>query len=402
MRKYELGLSKNYVLDWNVWFGIREFIQNAIDQSKTIEDNKMSIDYDEEKEILKICNKKSILEHHTLLLGSSSKKDDGKTIGMFGEGYKLALLALTRQGKKVTIYNYGKREVWTTRFSKLKKYDYVETLIVEVNTAFPWNKIPNNDLIIQIEGITSEEFKIVKEHTLLLQGDYVYYPTKFGNILEGEQFSGQIYINGLRVCSKSEFKYGYDILPSYLKIGRDRNIIDSYDIKRIARKMWLLSNKKEIIKELLNQSVFKDCEGISYDMAIYDNPKDLDVHKEAIEFANDLFTDYILEYGSNTLCAESETEKQKMQRNYKKQKIVVISQDKGKMIRDSKNYKLMQENLVESDKTIYDEIMNWASRHYISEYSMEELFILFKPLVDCYEEHTGKSFYDEIIKEEAM
>ena len=70
MKKYELGLGRNYVADWNVWSGIREFIQNAIDQSKTIEDNKMSVDYDEETQILKICNKKSILEHHTLLLGS--------------------------------------------------------------------------------------------------------------------------------------------------------------------------------------------------------------------------------------------------------------------------------------------------------------------------------------------
>ena len=87
---------------------------------------------------------------------------------MFGEGYKLALLVLTREGKNVKIFNYGKREVWTARFSKLKKYDYVETLIVEIDTAFPWTKVPNNDLTIQIEGVTPEEFEVVKENTLML------------------------------------------------------------------------------------------------------------------------------------------------------------------------------------------------------------------------------------------
>lgn len=401
MKKYELGLGRNYVADWNVWSGIREFIQNAIDQSKTIEDNKMSIDYDEETQVLKICNKKSVLEHHTLLLGNSSKKDDGKTIGMFGEGYKLALLVLTREGKNVTIYNYGKREVWTARFSKLKKYDYVETLIVEVDTAFPWTKVPNNDLTVQIEGITPDEFEIVKENTLMLKGDYIYYPTKFGNILEGEQFSGQIYINGLKVCDKPEFKYGYDIKPAYLKIGRDRNLIDSYDIQRIARRMWLLSNKKEIIKDFMNQSTYKDCEGISYETNWSPND-DIDIRTEAKNFADEVFEDYISEYGDETLCARDEKERTKLQRTYKNKKVVVISNDMGNMITNSFKYETMINNIEISEQTMYDKIMNWASTNYVGESSMNALFDIIQPLVDVYEEKTGESFFEQKYEEKVV
>lgn len=398
MKKYELGLGRNYVADWNVWSGIREFIQNAIDQSKTIEDNKMSVDYDEETQILKICNKKSILEHHTLLLGSSSKKDDGKTIGMFGEGYKLALLVLTREGKNVKIFNYGKREVWTARFSKLKKYDYVETLIVEIDTAFPWTKVPNNDLTIQIEGVTPEEFEVVKENTLMLKGNYTYYPTKYGNILEGEQFAGQIYINGLKVCEKPEFKYGYDIGPAYLKIGRDRNLIDSYNIQQVARRMWLLSGKKNIIKEFLNQSDYKDCEGISYDIGWYSNVE-VDVKKEARDFADEMFDDYVLEYGENTLCAQDEKERTKLQRTYKNKKVVVISNDMGSMIKNSSKYESMLSNIEVSEQTMYDKIMNWASTNYVGENGMNTLFDIIQPLVDAYEEKTGESFFEQKIED---
>ena len=132
MRRYELSLSENYVSNWGLVEAIREIFQNAIDQENMARPPKDWYD-DVEKEspnkmffnfavdshnpnkyrTLSIGNKESILDVNSLLLGETTKSDDKRAIGKFGEGYKLALLVLTRLGKKIKIFNYGAREVWT-------------------------------------------------------------------------------------------------------------------------------------------------------------------------------------------------------------------------------------------------------------------------------------------------
>ena len=125
-KRFELGLAKDYISDWTVSNAIREFMQNAIDQANGRPDNAYSVEYNEDLQELRIANKASVLEKSTLLLGTTTKGVDD--IGGFGEGYKLACLVMLRNGIKVSFENYGAREIWNFKFSKLKKYDYVEML----------------------------------------------------------------------------------------------------------------------------------------------------------------------------------------------------------------------------------------------------------------------------------
>ena len=74
MAKYELSLVKSYVQEWTAEDAIREIIQNAIDESNRVEDNAMSVEYDPEAKTLTISNKKSVLTHDTLLLGTQAKQ----------------------------------------------------------------------------------------------------------------------------------------------------------------------------------------------------------------------------------------------------------------------------------------------------------------------------------------
>ena len=124
--KYTLSLTKEYVSHWGVSEACRELIQNVIDNPKPYEYN-----FDEYLPGLfkfTLTSKDTWLHPSTLLLGTSSKKEDGY-IGHFGEGYKLALLVLTRLGKAVTVIN-GVPEVpvgWTDHPSGVTKdvpYEY--------------------------------------------------------------------------------------------------------------------------------------------------------------------------------------------------------------------------------------------------------------------------------------
>lgn len=107
MTTYNLNLNKNYCNHWGVWEAIREIIQNGLDQQTTNSDNQVSVDYNQNTKILSISNKNSTLERKTLLLGASNKSEDKDTIGQFGEGYKIALLVLTKLGINVVIKNYA-------------------------------------------------------------------------------------------------------------------------------------------------------------------------------------------------------------------------------------------------------------------------------------------------------
>jgi hypothetical protein len=237
LSKYELSLSKDYVPDWTVVDAVRELFQNALDQQTTTEGNAMFFNYDELTEILYIGNKSSVLDVKTLLLGSSTKRNDPNTIGQFGEGYKIATLVLTRLNKKVTFYNYGAKEVWNPRFVKSRRYNGEEILTFFVDKKYPWAKIPDNNLTIEIKGINPHEYEQIVESNLHLQDVGQIVESSYGRILEEERYKSKVFVNGLYVCSYEKYIQGYDFKPEYIKIDRDRKLADSFQLEWLSSKM---------------------------------------------------------------------------------------------------------------------------------------------------------------------
>lgn len=235
MSKIELSLASDYVPSWTIVDAIRELFQNALDQEAQFPDNKASWSY--EDGIFKISNKESLLSTQTLLLGCSTKSGDDRTIGQFGEGYKIATLVLLRNHKRVTIYNYGAREVWRPRFVKSRRFG-ADILTFFIDKEYVWSKVPNDDLTIEVAGITQEEWdEQIVPSNLWLQKTYgIEDITEYGEIIDQP---GMVYVNGLYVCKYDPYTYGYNFKPGQLKLDRDRKLASDFDLRWLASKMWL-------------------------------------------------------------------------------------------------------------------------------------------------------------------
>ena len=224
--KYELTISSNYVKDWTYLEAVREFFQNAIDESKSNPDHAMSYEYDPVGEELTITNKNSKLDVNTLLLGETSKSN-GNYIGSFGEGYKIGILVLLREGKTVTIHNAS--DEWNTYMVNSRRY----------NSSIPCIEIDRNrnrgntDLTVVIGNITPDEYDSLTDNNLVIKNDSTEVRrihTDYGDLLDDESEKGRIYVGGLFVYSDFELKYGYDIDPKYVSLNRDRNMISRFDL----------------------------------------------------------------------------------------------------------------------------------------------------------------------------
>lgn len=244
MSKYELSISADYVSNWGVVEGAREFFQNALDEQTEDPDNLMFHSYDPEEKILKIGNKSSTLDIQTLLFGSSSKSDNPNMIGKFGEGYKIATIVFLRNGKEVTFYNYCSKEVWHTKLVKSRRYKGALVPTFFVDKVSFWEKIPEASLIIEIKGVTPEEYELIKDANLWLQGIYEdsstadYYNTRYGKILLDDEYEGKLFVSGLYVCSNEKLEYGYDVNPDQIRLDRDRGLVSDIDLAFLTSKMW--------------------------------------------------------------------------------------------------------------------------------------------------------------------
>lgn len=351
MSKYELSLSKDYVPNWTVVDAVRELFQNALDQQILYEDNKMFFEYDAEAQVLRIGNKSSVLNVKTLLLGSSTKRDDPNTIGQFGEGYKIATLVLTRLNKQVTFYNYGANEVWNPRFVKSRRYGGEEILTFFVDKKYPWDKVPNNNLTITIENITNKEYEEIVESNLHLQNVGQVIESKLGRILEEERYTGKVFVNGLYVCDYKEYTQGYDFKPQYIKIDRDRKLADSFELRWMSSRMLSGVDSTKTTDMIKNNAA--DVQYIT--SAAYGEQSKLK------QIVDNVYNDFIDEHGENAVPVTTQEEYNEIAKSSKYLPIHV-SESYAVAIKTSENYvkPVIEVNKKES---VNGRLVMWLDNH---------------------------------------
>lgn len=236
--KHTLSLTPDYVLSWGIWEAVRELLQNAIDQHGNDVQSKLCFDYTPGKEMLIVGATNCCLSPRTLLLGMSTKLADRKAIGQFGEGYKLALLVLTRFNYGVTIRTGN--EAWKPAFEFSEEYDSSVLTIERYRTEGDAGGV-----FFDIEGVTGADFAKITERYL---GN-----TPPNRILYEDYLKGKVFVNGLYVCEVPNLQYGYNFSPDRLKLDRDRGMASTFDITWESSRLWEDNGDDKALYDNLNK-----------------------------------------------------------------------------------------------------------------------------------------------------
>ena len=247
LKTFDLPLARDYVAHWGLPEAVRELLQNAIDSDSPME-------YAFEGSTLSITSRYTTLEAKTLVLGGSSKGNDRSKIGSFGEGYKLALLVLTRLGYAVEIHNGN--VCWTPAFIHSQLFDTEVLRLTETPLA------DNTGLTFLIQGLSHEDSNAVRDHCLFMQppmDDVI--GTKYGSILPSRP--GKLYVGGLFVTD-TDTQFGYDVLPQFLKLERDRQTVAAWDLYWLVKNMWLDTQRWDELAQLMEAQT-PDVKHIEFD-----------------------------------------------------------------------------------------------------------------------------------------
>lgn len=234
-RRYELPIAKGYVRHWGFAEAARELIQNAIDSESAFE-------HELRGGRLVVRSRNSVLSPKSLLLGTTSKANDDEKIGSFGEGYKIALLVLLRCGYRVLVRN-GDR-IWTPEF--VYSHAFGDEVLAVLDDAAPQF---HEGLAFEVEGLTPDDEQAVRDSCLQMQpplADAI--ETDRGRILPSR--NGKLYVGGLFVC-KTTMNYGYDMKPQHVKLERDRQTVDEWNLAFETTSMWLSTKRWDQVAALM-------------------------------------------------------------------------------------------------------------------------------------------------------
>lgn len=255
--KIPLSINTKYRPRWGAHEGRREVMQNAVDA--TIQHGAtMDVRWRKETSTLVIENEGCTLDRDALLLGHTTKEDDDRTAGKFGDGLKIGMLALVRAGHNVKIRTGS--EVWIPRMEKTDNFKS-EVLVV---TITPGRKYENR-VQVEIDGVSEEAWKEMPELFLFMSKDKSdRIQTSHGTLLLGSKYAGRVYVKGIFVMRDPKLTYGYDFQDAETDV--DRKMIESYDLETQCRYVWqdAMATRPDLIKNFIGllDDQAKDVSGV--------------------------------------------------------------------------------------------------------------------------------------------
>ena len=396
MSKYELSMVSTYVQNWDCNDAIREIIQNAVDQS--VDDDGYDISYHRSDSCLIISTKDGVLKRSSLLLGNTTKSNSEDTIGQFGEGYKLALLVLSRDGKRTIIENAGAEEIWTPAIVKSRKWgDDILTVDVKKSNVFKKHKFSSSGVSFIIQDISADEYIEIVERTLQLQSKIEKIETPMGDILLSERNKGKLYVGGLFIRDIDDYKYGYNILPKFLKLGRDRDLTNDYDVDTILSIMFLSIQEShlDLYIDLLNGNTRENsCIRHPYVVGSYTEYNYFKASEDRKELSKRYIDSLENEYGKDFLVLTSDEINDgytEWKDNYEKigYKIIIKNEDIVELVREDEEYLTKIQNARDSFLEYDNDFSKIIKQYYHSR---------IRESMDYTTRETVDEYMDELIK----
>jgi hypothetical protein len=289
----ELPITNDYVSDWGPWEGIRELVQNAVDE-ETLNGHQMSVTHD--GEWLHVRSVGADMNRAALLLGKTTKKDVEKARGQFGEGLDLAFLALTRAGLDVECRTQS--EKWVPRLGPSEEYAGETVLIVGTR------RMPTQVSWVEVSvRIPAEDWAAMKSRFLFLdpapEGEYV--KTYYGTILFEERRKHMVFVKGIFVAINDKVTHGYDM--NNVKLDRDRRVVDTFDLSWNASQMYQEAVARSPEMADRTYRLLKDgCEDVRYLGSMYVSDS---VRRKIVEA-------FEAEHGKNAMAVSSIAESREM------------------------------------------------------------------------------------------
>ena len=243
MKKVHLPISVNYVSHWGFWEGMREILQNAIDTKD------YQVIKSELNGTITITSNGGALELSTLMMGESSKRNDSGSIGQYGEGYKLAMLVLSRAGYGVKIDNNGVN--WDVSIEENPQLG-CSGLCVSIDES---DALETGKVSFVVSGLSENDFSILDERFINKDDQNIAAEHNDSYCFGADTPS--IYVGGLFVCElpeKDNYWFSYNFEPNILTLDRDRSAVDSFYLQLRATELIANSGNSELLAEMASDS----------------------------------------------------------------------------------------------------------------------------------------------------
>jgi hypothetical protein len=256
--EFDTNLSLLYENEtWDYWHIVREFISNALDSVQG-EAKRVKV-YQEDGFVHIADDGAGYPLVYAKRIGASSKKNDSKTIGFFGEGVKLSLLTCLRKGINVRLASQN----WLI-IPKVKTEEGIDVLVFEIYQS----QEPMLGSIVSIEATTNVTSIVQDLPRYFLQFNEIapLHGTAQAGIYPNVDNKGSVFVKGVYIRN-IETLYSYALCLE--ELNRDRDVISMDVLGGKIRDIWESVHDAELVKNFLTTSNRLAMNNVSTDLLEY-------------------------------------------------------------------------------------------------------------------------------------